>query len=226
MQLVRGPLVSAVMPVYNAEEFLAEALESVFAQDYEPIEVIVVNDGSQDRSGEIAQSFPGVRYFEQENQGASMARNHAIAHAEGEFVAFVDADDVLPPRKLSLQVGYLQEHPEIACALGRQHWLQAPPGALRDQVWGDIDGIPLVSIVVRRSIIQELGGLHAAPTGDLDFLVRLREAGYRHVVLPDIVLHRRYHGENLFAGRGDAPLPPMFLKAKLDRERARRREEQ
>jgi glycosyltransferase involved in cell wall biosynthesis len=222
---VKGPLVSAVMPVYNAEEFLAESLQSVFAQDYEPIEVIVVNDGSQDRSGEIARSFPGVRYYEQENQGASTARNHAIARANGEFVAFADADDVLPPTKLSTQVGYLLEYPDVACTLGRQHWLKEPPGAVRDAVWGDIDGIPLVSIVVRRSIIQELGGLHAAPTGDLDFLVRLREAGYKHVVLPEIVLHRRYHGENLVAGRGITPLPPMFLKAKLDRERARRGEQ-
>jgi glycosyltransferase involved in cell wall biosynthesis len=219
-----GPLVSIIMPVYNSEAFVAEALESVFAQDYEPLEVIVVNDGSQDRSGEIVRSFPQVRYFEQENRGASAARNHAIAKASGEYLAFVDADDVVPPEKLAVQVGYLIEHPEVAGTLGRQHWMQEPPGLARDQVWGDPDGIPLVSLVVRRSVFLEVGDMDEERGGDMDFLVRLRAAGHTFVVLPDIVLHRRWHGNNLIAGRGQIPLPPISLKAKLDRERARRGE--
>jgi len=219
-----NPLVSAIMPVYNAEAFLAEALESVFAQDYEPVEVIVVNDGSSDRSAEIARSFPGVRYFEQENQGASAARNLAIGHSAGEFIAFVDADDVFPPTKLTLQVGYLLEHPEVACVLGRQEWMQEPPNPVRDSVWGDIDGIPLLSMVARRSVLLEVGEFDEEQGGDMDFLVRLRAEGHQFVVLPDIVLHRRYHGNNLVAGRGLSPLPPISLKAKLDRERARMRE--
>lgn len=219
---MEGPLVSVVVPVYNGEEFLAEALQSVFAQDYEPIEVLVVNDGSKDRSGEIARSFDGVRYFEQENRGASAARNVAIAHARGEYVAFADADDVVPPDKLAVQVSYLIEHPEVAATLGRQHWMEAPPDAVRDPVWGDIDGIPLVSMVVRRAVLREVGELDEEQGGDMDFLVRLRAEGHSFVVLPEIVLHRRYHGGNLVAGRGLVPLPPASLKAKLDRERARR----
>jgi len=217
-----GPLVSVVMPVYNAEEFLAEALESVFAQDYDPIEVIVVNDGSEDRSGEIARSFPGVRYFEQENQGASTARNHAIRRARGEYLAFVDADDIQLPTRLAIQVGYLIEHPDVACTLGRQRWIEEPPGAVRDPVFGDLDGIPLVSIVVRRSVFVELGELRPEYSADSEFLIRLRGAGHRFVVLPEVVLLRRYHGRNVFAGRGPGIMPPMYLKAKLDRERARR----
>jgi glycosyltransferase involved in cell wall biosynthesis len=219
---VNGPLVSVVMPVYNGEAFLAEALQSVFAQDYTPFEVLVVNDGSADRSGEIARSFSGVRYFEQENEGASAARNLAIAHSSGEYVAFVDADDVIPPSKLSVQVGYLEAHTQVSCTLGRQHWTQEPPAAVRDAVWGDIDGIPLVSMVVRRDALLEIGALDEDQGGDMDFLVRLRAAGHEFVVLPEIVLHRRYHGGNLVAGRGLSPLPPSSLKAKLDRERARR----
>lgn len=215
-----APLVSVVMPVYNAEPFITEALESVVAQDYEPIEVLVVNDGSDDRSGEIARSFAGIRYFEQDNRGAGAARNLAISYASGDYVAFVDADDIVPTTKLSLQVRHLEDHPELACVLGRQHWMQEPPGAVPDQVWGDLDGIPLLSMVIRRSILLEVGEFCDPPHEDMDLLVRLRAAGHQLAVLPEIVLHRRYHGKNLFAGQGLNPIRLSSLKAKLDRERA------
>lgn len=221
---MNGPLVSVIMPVYNAEAFLAESLDSVLALDYRPIEVLVVNDGSRDRSGEIARSFAGIRYFEQENRGASEARNVAVGHASGEFVAFADADDLLPPTKLSVQVGHLLEHPALAATLGRQHWLKEPPGLARDEVWGDPDGIPLVSLVIRRSVLLEVGEFDEERGGDMDFLVRLRAAGHDFAVLPELVLHRRFHGNNLVAGRNLIPLPPASLKAKLDQERALRGE--
>ena len=215
------PLVSVVMPVYNAEPFLAEALDSAFGQDYEPVEVLVVNDGSTDRSGEIARSFPDVRYFEQENRGAGAARNLAITQARGEYVAFIDADDIVPPSKLGLQVGHLEEHPDTAGVLGRQEWMQKPPGAVPDQVYGDLDGIPLLSLVIRRSVLLEIGEFCDPPHEDMDMMIRLRAAGHKVEVLPEIVLHRRYHGANLFAGQGLGPLRISSLKAKLDAERDR-----
>jgi glycosyltransferase involved in cell wall biosynthesis len=215
------PLVSVVIPVYNAEAFLRESLDSVLAQDYDPFEVIVVDDGSTDASGQIAQSYPDVRYLRQENQGASSARNLGIADARGEMIANVDADDVIPPQKLSTQVGFLLDHPDVACVLGRQEWINPPPDLVRDQVWGDLDGIPLNSMVVRKSALLEVGELDEEQGGDMDLLVRMRERGLQFVVLPEIVVHRRYHGDNLVAGRGLSPLPPASLKAKLERERAR-----
>jgi len=224
---MHGPLVTVVMPVFNAEQFVGDALESVLAQEYEPIEVITVDDGSTDSSAAILQSFPDVRYLRQPaRSGASEARNVGVAAARGEFVAFVDADDVVPPTKLAVQVGHLLEHPELACVLGRQHWLNAPPGLARDVVWGDLDGIPILSAVFRTSVLRELEPFDEEKGGDLDMLVRLREAGLSFTVLPDIVLHRRYHGGNLVAGRGLTPLPPISLKEKLARERARRAQEQ
>jgi glycosyltransferase involved in cell wall biosynthesis len=219
---VRGPLVSIVLPVYNAEAFVAETLESVFAQDYEPYEVIAVDDGSSDGSAAIVQSYPSVRFFQQENRGASAARNVGVAAANGELVAFVDADDVVPPNKLSLQVGYLLEHPDVVCVLGRQHWMTLPDGLAKDVVWGDPDGIPIMSMVMRTSVLREVGEYDEDKGGDLDMLVRLRERGLEFFVLPDIVLHRRYHGGNLVAGRNLSPLPAISLKEKLDRERAAR----
>jgi glycosyltransferase involved in cell wall biosynthesis len=219
---VKGPLVSVIVPVYNRERFLCETLESVFALDYEPFEVIVVDDGSTDGSAAIARSFPAVRCLEQENRGPAAARNAAIEVARGEFIAFVDSDDVVLPNKLSAQVGYLLDHPDVTATLGRQEWITPPPNAVPDLVWGDLDGITPISIVIRRQALIEVGCFDPELRGpeDVDLLVRLREGGYRFLVVPEVVMHRRYHGDNLVAGHRDAPLPLELLKAKLDRQRA------
>jgi glycosyltransferase involved in cell wall biosynthesis len=223
---VKGPLVSIVLPAYNAEPFLRETLDSVFALEYEPFEVIVVDDGSTDGSAAIAESYEGVHCIRQENRGPSAARNVGIEAARGEFVAFVDADDVVLPHKLSAQVGYLLDHPDVTATLGRQVWITPPPDAVPDVVWGDLDGIPLLSMVIRRAALVEVGCFDPALRGpeDTDLLMRLREAGYRFIVLPEIVMRRRYHGDNLVAGHRAPEVSLELLKAKLDRDRARTQE--
>ena len=97
------PLVSVIVPVYNGEHYLSFAIHSILRQDYHPSEVIVVDDGSTDNSANIARSFKEVRYIHQSNQGVAMARNVGIAAARGEFIAFLDADDLWTPNKLSIQ---------------------------------------------------------------------------------------------------------------------------
>jgi glycosyltransferase involved in cell wall biosynthesis len=219
-----NPLVSVIVPIYNAEPFLRETVDSVFAMEYEPFEVVAVDDGSTDGSAEIARAYPGLRFFQQENRGAGAARNEGARHARGELFAYVDADDLVPPNKLSLQVGYLLEHPDVHCVLGRQEWMNPPEGLARDKVFGDLDGIPLMSMVIRADVLRAVGEFaeqRGGDTSDMDMLIRLRELGYRHEVLSEIVLYRRYHGSNLVAGQGRFPIPPTLLKSKLDRERAR-----
>jgi glycosyltransferase involved in cell wall biosynthesis len=220
---VSRPLVSVVIPVYNAEPFLRETLDSVLAQDYEPFEVIVVDDGSTDGSGAIARSYPEVRYLLQENQGPAVARNAGIAAARGEFLAFFDADDVMLPNKLSVQVGYLLEHPAATVTLAKQVSIGTPPEATSDTAWSGAPDVQPTSVVLRKSTILEIGGFDPAvtPTDDFDLLIRLRERGHRLEVLPEVVMHRRYHGGNLVLGRGvDKGLPARLIKAKLDRERS------
>src|SRR5438552_2843366 len=102
------PLVSVVVASFNGERFVAETLDSVFAQDYEPYEVVFVDDGSTDGTGEIAQSYP-LRYLARENGGLAAARNTGVAEAGGEYVTFIDDDDLMPPTRLSLQAGRLAE---------------------------------------------------------------------------------------------------------------------
>jgi len=220
------PLVSVITAVYNGERYLAEALESLFAQDYEPFESIVVDDGSEDGTARIAQSFP-VRYLRQEQSGAAAARNAGIAKARGEFVAYLDADDRLPPTKLSTQAAYLVEHPEVGCVLGRQEIMlegvEPPEWLQRDRIYGELDGIPLVSAMVRRTVLDEVGGFDTSFgfAEDRDLFIRLREHGVRIEVLPEIMVYRRFHGENTNFTRRPAKHPILrSLKGKLDRERA------
>lgn len=220
------PLVSVVMAAFDAAEHIREALDSAFAQDWRPLEVIVVDDGSTDGTAEIVRSFPDVVYVPQANRGPAAARNTAVAHSSGEFVANLDSDDLVPPTRMSLQARYLLEHPEVGAVFGRQEWLNAPSWMARDSVYGDVDGIPLSSVMFRREVFSEVRGYDPAfRTGeDMDLLVRLREHGIEYAVLPEVVLYRRYHESSLTGGR--APHEPLLrsLHAKLERERQRQRE--
>jgi glycosyltransferase involved in cell wall biosynthesis len=221
---VGAPRVSIIAAAYNGERFLKESLESAFAQDFDSYEVVFVDDGSNDRTAEIAQSFP-VRYVYQPNQGLPSARNAGLAVANGEVVAFLDDDDVLPPTKLSTQVRYLDEHPETGCVLGRVEWLfedgVEPPQMARDPVFGDPGGIQLVTAMIRRGVLDELMGFDASYryAEDRDLFIRMREHGVEIAVLDEVVLHKRLHGSNMTM---NAPTThPMLrsLREKLERER-------
>ncbi len=220
-----APRVSVVIAAYNGERFLAEALESLFAQDYDSFEAVFVDDGSSDRTAEIAQLFP-VRLVAQENQGLPAARNAGLAIARGELVAFLDDDDVLPPTKLSVQVRYLDEHPEAGCVLGRQNWIfeegVEPPQLKRDPIFGVVGGIQLVSAMIRRSVLEEVGGFDPSfrYAEDRDLFVRLREHGVRIDVTDDLVLHKRLHGSNMTMNPPEHHPLLRSLRQKLDRERA------
>jgi glycosyltransferase involved in cell wall biosynthesis len=110
------PTISVVIPAYNAADYLPETLQSVFAQSYPVHEVIVVNDGSTDHTDRVLQSFGGrIRQVYQENAGEGASRNVGIEHASGDWIAFLDADDLWSPQKLEEQVCVLQRHPQCVC---------------------------------------------------------------------------------------------------------------
>jgi glycosyltransferase involved in cell wall biosynthesis len=222
-----GPAVDFIIPVYNAAEFLREALESVLAQDYRPFRIIAVDDGSTDDSVTIVEQYPEVLLIRQENQGPAAARNVGLAAAEAPYVALHDADDLLPPAKLRIQIGYLEEHEEVACVLGRQEWIDPPPWLPRDALYGELGGIPLPSAVFRTEVLRRMGGFDPSfRTGeDMDLLFRLREANLGIVVLPDVLLYRRYHGSNLSVTPNLPENRIRSLKAKLDRQRIKEERE-
>ena len=116
----RWPLVSIIVPMYNAETHIKDCLDSLLGQSYESKEIIVVDDGSSDNSAEIVKSFGNsVKYILQENAGSAVARNTGLDHANGEFIAFNDSDDLWAPNRLHQQVKFLQDHPEFGVVTGK-----------------------------------------------------------------------------------------------------------
>jgi glycosyltransferase involved in cell wall biosynthesis len=133
------PRVSVVIPTYNGERFLAETLRAVLAQTLERTELIVVDDGSTDGSFAIAAAeAPHARRVRQPNAGVSAARNHGLRLANGEFVVFLDQDDIWHPQMLERQVAWLDAHPEHDVAVCRyQHWHPQSHGGYEpaEQLW-------------------------------------------------------------------------------------------
>lgn len=215
------PLVTGFMPAYNAERFLEAAVESMLAQDYEPFEAIVVDDGSTDGTAEILERYDRLTVIHQENQGPAGARNTAITAARGAFLTAFDADDLWPANRVSLQAGFLLDHPDVGCVLGRQEWINPPSWLGRDPVFGDLDGIPVSSAMMRREVVERVGWFDASfqHGEDMDLLVRLRESGVRIEILPEVVWYRRYSEDQLTANAPEInPLLRSF-RAKLERER-------
>jgi glycosyltransferase involved in cell wall biosynthesis len=218
------PAATVIVASHNGERFLAATLESAFAQSFDSFEVVFVDDGSEDGTAKVAQSFP-VRYVHQSNVGLAAARNTGLEHARGEFIAFLDDDDILPPTKLELQVGYLRQHPKIGCVLGRQEWIfdGVAPNLQHDPIFGELGGIQFVTAMIRREVLEEMGGFDPSfrYAEDRDLFIRLREHGVDIAVLPDVVLRKRLHGSNMTM---NAPAThPMLrsLREKLERERQR-----
>ena len=111
-------LVSVVIPAFNCADYIGATIESVMAQSYQAAEVIVVDDGSTDATAEVVKTYQSVSYIRQSNGGPSKARNRGVHEAAGEYIAFLDADDLWPPHKLGEQVAALETHPEAGLVFG------------------------------------------------------------------------------------------------------------
>ena len=222
-----NPLVSVIIPVYNGARHLRAALESVFAQTYPSFEVILVDDGSVDDSSIIAQSFPEVRYIHQTNQGVAAARNRGIEVARGEFLAFLDQDDLWTPDKLRLQIEYLLSHPDVGYTLTQQKFFLDPDATLppwfRKELFDSVHtGWVLGTLVVRRTTFEQVGnfvtGYSAA--NDSDWFFRARAAAIPMAVVPELLLLKRIHETNDSA-RAKEILSELLkvVKTSLDRQR-------
>lgn len=195
------PLVSVVIPLFNGEQFIARAIESVQRQTYATVEIIVVDDGSTDGGPEITASIPGVQLIRQENQGVSVARNTGVARSNGEFLAFLDHDDSWRSAKLESQVRALASQPDLGFALCHLVYvLHGPPPR-----WfrGPTDGSPVQGYVpscwlLRRSTFEQVGGFDPAYRngGDTDWLARAKDMGIRHTMLPDALVDYHVHETN------------------------------
>ena len=198
-----NPLVSVILPVYNGERFVAEAVESVLAQTYTPLELIVIDDGSTDTSAEILARYPAARLIRQPNAGVAAARNRGIAESSGEILAFIDQDDRWRSDKLEHQIAYLEATPEAGFVLGRMRTFlepgMEPPGWLNPVLLeSDTPGLLPGTFVIRRSFFERIGTFNEEieTASDSEWLLRAYSSGDPGHVVPEVVLDRRVHSAN------------------------------
>lgn len=220
--------VSVVIPAWNAQRYLAEAIESALAQTIRPAEIIVVDDGSTDRTAEIAGRFgPPVQVVRQEHGGAGAARNRGAGLARGKFLAFLDSDDLWLPEKTALQATAFERDPQLDMVFGgmRQFHSSDLTPDLRARIQGDgqvLTGISSGTMLIRRDSF-----LRAEPfatrwrVGEfIDWYAKAQERGLKSATLAEIVMLRRLHADNM--GRRERESRGDFvkiLKARLDRRR-------
>lgn len=212
--MAKASLVSVIIPTYNYARFIGEAIESVLTQTYRDFEIIVVDDGSTDETGDVVSRFSEVRYIFQTNQGIAAARNEGVRASQGHSLVFLDADDRLLPNALEAGVNSLNDHP--ACAFVSGHWelvsrdrkpLPTPPvicfkennyRAFLDYNYIGTTG----QVMFRRSIFATEPGFDSSVPGCDDAELYMRIAKDYPVHCHDqIVVQHRVHGSNTSGNR-------------------------
>jgi len=201
--------VSVIIPTYNYGRFIAEAIDSVLAQTYPLLEIIVVDDGSTDDTPRIAAAYGDrIRYIRQQNAGVGAARNAGIAAARGEYVAFLDSDDIWLPEKIAKQLALFEADPELGlvhCGIekfdpagkltvllsGMEGWV-APYLLRLDR---DVIVAAGSSPMLPKRVIEEIGGFDTRlpPSEDWDFCYRVC-LRYRVGFVPEVLVRYRDHG--------------------------------
>jgi glycosyltransferase involved in cell wall biosynthesis len=222
------PLVSVIMPVYNAEKYVVEAIESVLSQTYPNIQLICVDDGSTDTSLQILKDFGDriVLVEAQQNGGIAKARNLGIACATGDFIAFADADDIWKSTKLSEQMKQFDQDPSLDISFCMIQNFLSPelPDEVKatkrfptDPIPGQISG----AFVAKRSNFDQVGRLSEEyRAGEfIDWMNRAHRLGLRHAMVPEVLYLRRVHATNTTQSRAAQMDYLRIAKAALDWKR-------
>lgn len=198
-------LVSVVMPVFNVERYVGEAVRSVLAQSHAPLELICVNDGSTDGTRDILAAFGGRIVFidSAENGGIAAARNLGLSAASGDTIAFMDADDLWEPDKLAIQMRTLGNDARIDLSFTHMRCFISPElpedvKARRQCPPEPIAGYHAATLVARRAVFDEIGRFDPQlRVGEfIDWFTRARDAGFTYAVEDAVLLHRRIHDRN------------------------------
>ena len=224
------PRISVIMPVFNAEKYVRQALESVLAQTVDDTEIICVDDGSTDSSLDIMRAFGNKITIlgNNQNTGAAQARNTGIASARGEFLAFLDADDIWEPEKLSAQMLQFQNSPELDISFSYMKCFISPELSeeikqLRhcppDPMAGYVPG----TAIIKSTSFKKVGMLKPKwKVGEfIDWFARAKEMGLRYEMNPGVFLLRRIHETNTgVTERSRLTDYAKIIKESLDRKRS------
>jgi glycosyltransferase involved in cell wall biosynthesis len=226
---VAGCQASVIVPAYNCEAYLGEAIESILSQTRAPLEVIVVDDGSTDGSGDVASRFlPHIRYARQTNRGPAAARNCGFGMARGSVICFLDADDRWQPDALDVQLSYLESNPLVDIVIGQTRMFRQI-GIKEDRPDFEYFPVPMrlsivSSMAVRRRAFDRIGLFDESmpQSEDTDWFLRAKEQQIPTLVHQNVVHLYRRHSANV---TNQKELRNHFflraVKLSLDRRRAR-----
>ena len=230
--------VSVIVPFFDPGPFLAEAVASVLAQDYRPLELLLVDDGSTDghaaAAARLAEASAQVRLLRLPfNQGPAAARNAALREARGDIVTFLDADDLMLPGRLAYQTGYLEAHPRVDVVVGLAECVLAPGAPPPDwlRATDAKDGHRYhnaMTMLAPRRIFDRVGAFDPSYRvgEDTEWMLRARAAGVVIARVDRVLIHRRIHGANLTYRTAElrAAIHRIVLRLARDRISARRHE--
>jgi glycosyltransferase involved in cell wall biosynthesis len=224
--------VSCVIPVHNGERYVAEAVTSVLRQTA-PVEVIVVDDGSTDGTAEVLREVrEPIRCVYQQHAGVSAARNHGLRMARGEWISFLDADDLLHSEKVARQIAMLRLAELVVFIDCHTAWFWSPDLSDAERQQDPRWGTPFWKAVlpghisgwlVHRTVLHDVGpfdeGLEFSE--DTDWLLRLRDRGATMLTVPDVLTFRRLHRDNVTAGRRREQVAGLARALRASRDRRR-----
>jgi glycosyltransferase involved in cell wall biosynthesis len=222
------PLVTAAIPVRDGEAYLAEAIESVLAQSRPCDQLVVVDNGSSDRSAAIAAEFaPAVEIVSKPRPGIGAARNAALRAARGDYLAFLDADDLWDSQKTALQLAAFEAEPRLQLVFGHVRQFLSPDLAAEEAKALRVPdepqpGLYVGAMMARRAAIEEIGPWpeDVRVSDGLTFLLRAGELGLERTMLAETVTLRRVHGANHSIHNRDQRAEfARHLKRSLDRRR-------
>lgn len=203
--ILNSDLVSVIIPVYNAEKYLREAIDSVLGQSHSAVEIIAVDDGSQDGSADLLRSYgESITGLSQGHAGAAAARNAGIAASTGAYIAFLDADDYWHEDKLEHQLSLLRSDPELDCVYS--HFQQFICPTLNSAEAAKLEcpkeaepGYLAGTLLAHRRVLGRVGLFDAQyRVGEfIDWHLRARHLGIREALLRVVTLYRRLHKNNL-----------------------------
>lgn len=226
-------MISLIIPAYNARRTIGETIESVLAQTLVPDEIIVVDDGSSDGTADhpvLAHS--NIRVLRQDNAGAAKALNVGVANASGDYVSFLDADDLWLPEKQKLQLDVLTGRPDLPGVTAHFRSFCCPTSTPAERAGWNVPTEPQIgwvigTLLLRRQTVDRTGpfpeGVHAGY--NIDWLDRMRKAGLEPLLLPDVVMERRIHAGSL-SQRSRARDDGYLSVARRALERRRRQQSQ
>jgi len=223
--------VSVIIPVKDGERFLAQAINSVLEQDYQPVEIIVVDGQSIDSTARIVRSFEEVGYiYQSEDPGIASARNLGIHASRGGLIAFMHHDDRWAPNKLSVQVDYLMRHPQVQYTITKLKFFLEPgcvipPGFRSELLDGDYVGPMPETLVARKSLFDLIGGFNPKfPIGeDIDWFARAKDKNVAMAIIPKVLVFKRVHDTNTSCLLSNAPVIKQDILRVLKQSIERRR---